>query len=56
VPKYLQPYTALYCGLCHRYLQSVEWRGEVLVWIEACDWCAEHDRERRAEVDKLEAL
>jgi|SRR5215211_7755609 len=48
----MERYTALYCRRCHGYLESVEWRGDVLVWIPMCDWCAARQREREAEEEQ----
>jgi hypothetical protein len=48
--------TELYCGRCFGYQETVEWRGDILVWIEACDWCLERERERRAMREELAEL
>src|SRR5215218_9946958 len=52
----MERYTALYCRNCHGYLESVEWRGDVLVWIEACDRCLSRQHEREAELAQLEEM
>jgi hypothetical protein len=38
--------TAVYCERCWRYLRDTEWRGDVIEWITACDWCLERQAER----------
>jgi hypothetical protein len=45
-----------YCSGCNGYVRWGPWAGAVLIWIEACDWCAERAAERQAEVEALEEL
>jgi hypothetical protein len=40
----------VYCGRCFRFVRHAQgWTGDVIEWV-TCDWCAERDREDRAEV------
>jgi hypothetical protein len=32
------------------------WRGDVIEWVPACDWCQVRIAERQAQVERLEAL
>lgn len=46
---------------CRRCFRFIEFGPDVgpcggLEWIEVCSWCAEREVERRAEVERLEAM
>jgi hypothetical protein len=40
-----------------RFLRHADrWTGDIIEWVDACDWCAARERRQRVEVEALEEL